>query len=859
MPDPHWENLKDIFHAAAALPSNERAAYLDKACDGDLSLQAAVESLLKSHDETGNIVDTSAYQAAAEMLAEGVELQPGQTLTHYRIASLLGEGGMGKVYLAQDTKLNRKVAIKFLSADSVASDQANKRLLREAQAAATLDHPNICTVHEVAEENGRSFIVMQYVEGETLEARINGKTLEFSEAISFAIQIADALADAHAHGIIHRDIKSSNVIVTSRGKAKVMDFGLAKFLSQAIESEAETKSLLTTPGTIIGTVPYMSPEQVHGQPLDARTDIFSFGVLLYEMLTGQPPFAAQSTAGIMSAILTKEPAPLSHYISTCPQQLQRIVSKCLEKDREQRYQSARDLAIDLRHLEGDSSANAVVARQTAPHARYTPRQVMFATCALAVLALAGLSVYWWASRGPSINSIAVLPFGNASGDPETEYLSDGITDSLINNLSQLPNLKVMSRNSVFRYKGKEADAQAAGQTLGVRAVLTGKLFQRGDDLSISVELVDARDNSHLWGAQYNRKLSDILSMQAEMAREISERLRLRLSGADEKRLAKRGTENTEAYQLYLKGLFYWNKRTREAYRKAIDFFNQAIEKDPNYASAYAGLAGCYAQGDYPLPPKERMPLARQSALKAIELDDTLAEPHTTLGRVKQEYDWDWEGAEREFKLALELNPNSSLAHMRYDGFLTNLGKHEEAIAEGKKAVALDPISPLMNWSLEFVFYWARRYEEAIEQAQNTLEIDPSFIRSYYTIGNSYERKGMYEQAFEWYLKAANLDGSTAEVMAWKEAYAAAGVKGYYRKQLDLAVAKAEQDLSRQSLCNVAVLYARLGEKEKSLEWLQKAFEERPYGLMFLKIDPVFDNMRSDPRFQELIKRVGLAP
>jgi tetratricopeptide (TPR) repeat protein len=412
----------------------------------------------------------------------------------------------------------------------------------------------------------------------------------------------------------------------------------------------------------------------------------------------------------------------------------------------------------------------------------------------------------------------------------------------------------MSRNSVFQYKGKETNAQAAGHALGVRAVLTGSLLQRGDNLSISIELVDARDNSHILGQQYSRKVADILSMQTEIARDISERLRLRLAGADEKGLTRRYTENTEAYQLYLKGRFYWNKRTREAYKKAIELFNQALEKDPNYALAYSGLADCYSLGDYPLPPKEKYPLARQAALKALELDDTLAESHAALGRIKQEYDWDREGAEKEFKRAIELNPNSSLAHMRYAAFFSYLGKHEQAIAESKQTVVLDPLSALMNWDLAFTYYWARRYDESIEQDLKTLEIDPNYIRSIYEIGLSYEQKGMFEKAFEQYLKMAALEGNTAEIMALKEAYAASGVRGYYRKQLDLEMAKAQRNEY-----NVAALYARLDDKDRAVEWLQKGIEQRSGDLVYLKIAPAFDNMRSDPGFIEIMKRVGLAP
>ena len=762
---------------------------------------------------------------------------------------------MGEVYLAVDTKLNRRVAIKFLPAHSAADPHATKRLIREAQAAAVLDHPNICAVHEVGEEDDQTFIVMQYIEGETLDVRVKRQPLELAESLSIGTQVADALAEAHAHGIIHRDVKPSNIIITPRGQTKVMDFGLAKMTraTEAIDTEAKTESQLTTPGTVVGTLPYMSPEQVKGETIDTRTDIFSFGVVLYEMLSNHQPFASESAAATASAILTKEPLPLLRFNPGAPDELLRIVRKCLEKDREQRYQSACDLALDLKRLERDNSASAITAALSTPRARYIPRQHLV-TGALVVLALAGLGVYLWASQRQSINSIAVLPFVNASGDAETEYLSDGITDSLIDRLSQLPNLKVMSRNSVFRYKGKETDAQAAGQALGAQAVLTGKLLQRGDDLSISVELMDARDNTHLWGAQYNRTLSNILSVQAEMAREISERLRLRLAGADEQRLAKHYTENTEAYQLYLKGIFYLNKRTREAYRKAIEFFNDAIEKDANYARAYAGLADCYSLGDYPLPAKEKYPLAKQAALKAIELDPTLAEAHAALGRVKLDYDWDQERAEKEFNRAIELDPTSSLAHMRYAQFFTMHGRHDEAIAESKKAIALDPPSPLISWDLSYSYYWARRYDEAIEQGHKTLEIETNYPRSIEIIGQSYEQKGMFDKAFEWYLKKAAVDGSTPHVMELKKALDTSGVNGYYRKSIALEIANAQPNSF-----TVASLYGRLGETEQALEWLQKALEERSGDLIYMKIAPGFDNMRSDPRFLEIMKRVGLAP
>ncbi|MEK6324036.1 MAG: protein kinase [Acidobacteriota bacterium] len=581
----------------------------------------------------------------------------GTTISHYRILSRLGAGGMGEVYLAEDTKLARQVAIKVLPAGSIADERAHKRLIREAQSAATLDHPNICSIYEVGEEGSRSFIVMQYVKGETLAGRIQRNPMNLQEALDVAAQVADALTEAHSQGIIHRDIKPQNIMITARGQVKVMDFGLAKVVKERslTVSEAETESLLTEPGTIIGTVPYMSPEQVRGETLDSRSDMFSFGAVVYEMVSGRQPFAAESAAATTSAILTTEPLPLARYSREAPAELERIVSKALRKDREERYQSARDLLIDLKSLKHHRDLEAEVERSkksisvaatggqaigertkesaTPTREALAPatssieyvitgvlrHKVPFAALALALITLAGVGVYLLSSGGKAIDSVAILPFVNVSADPNTEYLSDGITESLISSLSQLPNLKVMSRSSAFRYKGREIDPQAVGRELKVQAVLTGRVVQRGEGLAISLELVDARDNRQLWGEQYNRKLSDILAVQAEISREISQKLRLRLSGAEQKQLTKHHTENAEAYQLYLKGRHHWNKLAEEETKKAIEYFNRAIESDPSYVLAYAGLADCYSHlvlfGSS--PQKDTFPKAKAAAMKAI--------------------------------------------------------------------------------------------------------------------------------------------------------------------------------------------------------------------------------------------------
>lgn len=910
MPELEWDQLKEVFHAAVALPPKERAAYLDKACAGDPLLRQSVESLLKSHEEFG-FVDAPAFMAAANLLVddqhrqEQTEMgafQQGELIGRYRINSLLGEGGMGRVYLAEDTKLHRKVSLKFLSKAVTRDHEKLLRFEQEARAASALNQPNILTIYEFGEEAGHQFIATEYIEGQTLRQRLQ-PSIELDDALEIVIQIASALVAAHRVNIVHRDIKPDNIIIRKDdGLVKVLDFGLAKVLTprtsttKAANSEAPTR-FKTGAGVVMGTVAYMSPEQARADTIDERTDIWSLGVVLYEMITGSIPFAAETSNEIISGILSRQPAPpLARFSHDAPERLQEIVDKALTKDRDERYQTSKDLLIDLKRLKQSLELKASLDRSSPPDtarapsksvetaighaavptayptssAEYVVNQIklhksgVFAVVAILLVAVAGsviTGISLYRSRqaavtsAPAVSSLAVLPFVNGN-DPDSEFLSDGITDNIIDQLSQLPGLRVMSHTAVFRYKGRDADPRAIARELGVEAVLIGRLVRRGDTLTLNLELVNAKDNSHIWGEQYDRKMSDLLFVQREIPIDIAEKLRLRLSSESKERLVRRYTDNPEAYELYLKGVFYWNKRRPDGYKKAVELFNQSIEKDPNYALAYAGLAGCYAQGEYPLPPKEKMPLARQSALKAIELDDTLADPHSELGRVKQQYDWDWEGAEKEFTRAIELNPNSSLPHMRYAGFLTNLGKSEAAIAEGHKAVALDPVSPLVSWALEFDFYWARRYDEAIAQAHKTLELDPNFVRSYTTLGDSYMQKGMYEQAFDWYLKGANLAGRTAEVTAWKEAYATEGVSGYYRKRVELEIANSEHDLSRQSLITVAVFYARLGEKEKLLEWLQKAAEERPYGMVFLKIEPAFDNMRSDPRFVELMKRVG---
>jgi serine/threonine protein kinase/Tfp pilus assembly protein PilF len=786
-----------------------------------------------------------------------------QAISHYRIIKKLGAGGMGEVYLAEDTKLNRKVAVKVIRANSDADEQAKNRLIREAHAAARLDHPNICAIHEVGEADGESFIVMQYVEGETLADRIDKKPLDLRESLDVAVQVADALSEAHSQGIIHRDIKPQNIMLTLRGQAKMMDFGLAKVIQQksVIDSEVTTHSLLTEPGVLVGTVPYLSPEQVRGDTADGRSDIFSFGTMLYKMVTGIHPFAAESNGATISAILTREPPPLARYAANVPTELERVQHKCLEKDRERRYQSALEVLVDLRTLQRRLES-AVTIETVLSRRKSSTRRLVVVALVAAIIAIIGAGLFFFAfddKTGKAIGSVAVLPFVNVGADPSTEYLSDGITDGLINSLSQLPNLKVIARSSVFRYKGQEADPQTVGRNLKVLAVLTGRVHRLDDTLSVSAELADARDNSHIWGAQYNRKLSDVLALQEEISKEISEKLQLKLSGEEAKLLAKRYTEDNEAYQLYMKGRYFWNKRTPEDVKRGIEQFKQALDKDPRYALAYSGLADSYAMlGDYGIiPPKEVFPSAAAAATRALEIDDKLAEAHTSLAHARL-YDWDWSSADREYKRAIELKPGYATAHQWYANHLVATGHFNEALIQIRRALELDPLSLIINEGAGLHLYLTRKYDQAIEQQQKTLELDSSFIPAHSTLGAAYLQKGMYEQALAEFQKAIDLSGHNPDYVAdLGHGYAVSGKRGKARKVLDEL-----NDMSKLrhvSPYAIARVYVGLGESDQAFKWLEKAYGERTSELIFIKEEPVFDNLHLDLRFQDLLKRMGLVP
>jgi TolB-like protein/tRNA A-37 threonylcarbamoyl transferase component Bud32/Tfp pilus assembly protein PilF len=804
-----------------------------------------------------------------------------ESIAHYRIIEKLGAGGMGDVYLALDTKLDRKVAIKVLRAELLAEENLKKRLFREAQAAAKLDHPNICAVYDINEADSLTYIVMQYIEGETLAEAMEFEPLPLKTALAIAEQAAEGLAEAHAHGVIHRDIKPQNLMITPRGQVKILDFGLAKQLrsSDSVDRDAPTSTLLSTPGRIVGTMPYMSPEQVQGEPLDPCSDIFSLGVTFYEVLAGKHPFRDKSAAVTMSRILLSDPIPTEQFQAHVSPALQALLDKMLSKDKEARYQSADDLLNDLRQLPAKIAADTTRAHAalTKEASSIAPKEnlagrilnqawrnkwaVVASTLALILL---GFGISRWLST-EHLDSLAILPFTYASSDPQLmanpdrEYLSDGLTESLINNLSQLDDLKVIARSSVFSYKGKGLDVQAIGRELNVRAVLVGQVKQEGDELRIAVELMDVQANRSIWGATYQRKAGDIQTVQREIARNVSEKLRLKLTGSDQTQLAKTYTESGEAYEAYLKGRYHWNKRTDEGFKQATSFFQDAIVKDPNYALAYTGLADCYTlRSDYGfLAPKEGYALAKGAVTLALKYDDSLAEAHTSLASIKAVTDWDWQGAENEYRRAIELNPKYATARHWYAAQLLVQGRLDEALQEIKKAQQLDPLSLGINKDFAVILLYARDYDKALEQCRKTLEIEPDFgVMSTY-VAQIYELKQKYPEAIAALEKAHAAAPEDGEITyGLGQAYALIGRKD--------EASKISNELNQPGKQNVylpkeaAYLYALLGDKERAVALLQKAAEDHYMPVAELKMDPRFVELRKDARVVEILQKIGLS-
>ena len=765
-------------------------------------------------------------------------LDAGTKLGRYEIRSQLGTGGMGEVYLAQDTTLDRKVALKILPPKLAEDTDRMSRFVREAKSASALNHPNIITIHEIGEIDGLHFIATEYIDGETLKTRLKMESLSLKSTLEIALQVVSALEAAHRAGIVHRDIKPDNIMVRHDGIVKILDFGLLKLIASdrsEVDKEGETKMQVKTQvGMIMGTVAYMSPEQARGQEMDARTDIWSFGCVLYEMLTNQQAFQGETMTDVLANIIYREPGSILEHRTDTPAELERIIAKTVRKNRDERYQSAKELLNELQQLHTRVLVEAEIIR-SGESERISQIQ-----------------------PSPFLSSIAVLPFANLSAEKDNEYFSEGLSEEIIMNLSKLQMLKVITRGSTVRYAKEGKTHKQTAIDLGVQYLLEGSVRRHGSDLRITAQLVDAFRDEYIWAETYRGTMEDIFDIQEKVAAEIVQALQIRLSPDEKQVLKKRFTENTGAYQLYLQGRFFWNKRSEEGLKTAIRYFEQAIEKDPNYALAWAGIADSYSLlGEFGnISRKELWPKAEAAVHKALEIDNRLAEVHTSLASLLMLSRWDWANSQKEFTLALELNPNYATAHHWYSQWFLNMGRLEESLRLISRAAELDPVSQAILKDKGLALYYNRQYDEAIEMARRTLELDPNYAAAHRLLSLAYQGKGAFDEAIVENEKWGALTRNKVETtVALAQLYAVSGQTEEAKKLLD--VVEQDQLVIDQAYRGLALIYAALGENDSAFKCLEQSYERHEEAILSLKVDPKVDPLRSDPRFVALLKKIGI--
>jgi eukaryotic-like serine/threonine-protein kinase len=868
-----WEQVERLYHAAILLPDERRATFLDESCGADASLRQEVESLLAREADAQAFLEIPALEAAAKGTRALSDLSKtsddalgliGETLSHYRIVEKLGGGGMGVVYKAADSRLDRFVALKFLPEEASSDPLALERFKREARAASALNHPHICTVHDIGEHDGRQFIVMELLEGRTLKYHVAGRSLEVAEIARLGMQIAEALEAAHAKGIVHRDIKPANIFVTARDRVKVLDFGLAKLLAPS-SGETTVQESLETRGPV-GTLPYMAPEQVLGRAVDERADIYGLGMVLYEMNAGKRPFREDLASHLTDDILHKTPEPPGKMRRDVPSRFDEIILKCLEKDPTKRYQSAQEVRIALEEFATTSTATGSAVRVLSTSSR------MWAAMMLGLVLVAGIifasvkSGDWrrrlgLVSGAPQIESLMVLPLANLTGDAQQDFFVDGVTEELTTDLAQISALRVTSRTSATQAKESNRSLQELVRVLKVDAVVEGSVARAGDRVRVTAQLIEAKTDRHLWAKSYERDSHDIMALQDELARDIASEIRVRITPAEHQRLAATHSIDPGAYGDYLRGRYFWNRRTEEDLHKAKDHFEQAIAKDPTYAPAYSGLADTYFYLGYAwghMPPKEALPLSQAAAKKAIELDENGAEGHASLGMTRLAYDWDFQTAEDELKRAIALNPSYAHAHHIYSILLSILDRNDEALAEIRKAVDSDPLSVPVRNILAAQLMVSGRCEEAIAEDKKTIELNPTAIHVGYVHDRQaecYKQKGMDKEAFEEEMASRIAKGASAqEIEAYRKLYAKSGRKGFLQERLQVALAHWNKSHWHLDAADIVQIYVDMDDMDNAYAWVDKCIELRSTSLFWILRNR--GAFRADPRFEEMKKKMG---